>query len=568
MLSRCHWGITRSIKHGLVALAGISFLLYLFAPRHVPQSFLGYSGEYVREAHVTGQWGPSIPVSLVPVAGAVLAETGRVLVWAADNPGSFGLVDRTVTAIYDPATGTVSDRNVSATNHNMFCPGVSLDLLGRPVVTGGSTSSRTSIYDERQDSWESGPPLSVGRGYHAQATLSDGRIFTIGGSWSGGVGGKNGEVFDPTQQRWVPLSDCPVETLLTNDDQGLFASDNHPWLFAWKNASVLQAGPSRAMTWYSTYGSGGFTPAGHRGADGDSMNGNAVMFDAGSGRILTLGGAPSYRHAFSTRAAHLITLSDPFVPPDVEELRPMRHPRAYANSVVLPTGDVFVNGGVSYALQWTDENATWIPELWRHESRQFLPMARMPIPRTYHSMAVLLPDATVLTGGGGLCWEPCHNISQWKPESDHFNLQVFYPPYLFGAGGKAVRQRPQIIEVSNIELRLGEALLVTTDARVNEIALVRYASATHSINTDQRRIRLDPIFLGHATDLYTTTDPRHAIRGVLNSLVQSTPKYRYEAKLPADPGIAIPGYWMLFALDMRQVPSIAKTILIRPALSS
>ena len=31
----------------------------------------------------------------------------------------------------------------------------------------------------------------------ATATMSDGRVFVIGGSWAGGVGGKNGEVRDP-----------------------------------------------------------------------------------------------------------------------------------------------------------------------------------------------------------------------------------------------------------------------------------------------------------------------------------------------------------------------------------
>jgi hypothetical protein len=31
-----------------------------------------------------------------------------------------------------------------------------------------------------------------------------------------------------------------------------YRKDNHAWLFAWSNGTVLQAGPSRAMNWYST----------------------------------------------------------------------------------------------------------------------------------------------------------------------------------------------------------------------------------------------------------------------------------------------------------------------------
>ena len=40
----------------------------------------------------------------------------------------------------------------------------------------------------------------------ATAALSDGRIFVIGGSWTGGLGGKNGEMYtdDGTGWRLLP----------------------------------------------------------------------------------------------------------------------------------------------------------------------------------------------------------------------------------------------------------------------------------------------------------------------------------------------------------------------------
>ncbi len=49
------------------------------------------------------------------------------------------------------------------------------------------------------------------------------------------------------------------------------------------------------MNWYDTNGNGSYHPAGTRTGDGDAMNGNAVMFDAVQGLILTLGGAPNYQ---------------------------------------------------------------------------------------------------------------------------------------------------------------------------------------------------------------------------------------------------------------------------------
>ncbi len=55
----------------------------------------------------------------------------------------------------------------------------------------------------------------------------------------------------------------------------------------------LQAGPSHAMNWYNP-GGNTTVPAGPRGASPNAMCGNAVMYDAVNGKILTLGGAPDY----------------------------------------------------------------------------------------------------------------------------------------------------------------------------------------------------------------------------------------------------------------------------------
>ena len=47
------------------------------------------------------------------------------------------------------------------------------------------------------------------------------------------------------------------------------------------------------MNWYDIPGNT-TVPAGARGSDPDAMNGNAVMYDAGSGKILMVGGSPDY----------------------------------------------------------------------------------------------------------------------------------------------------------------------------------------------------------------------------------------------------------------------------------
>jgi len=74
----------------------------------------------------------------------------------------------------------------------------------------------------------------------------------------------------------------------------IYRGDNHGWLFGWKNGHVFQAGPAVAMNWYGTSNTGSQAPAGNRASDTDSMCGNAVLYDAVGGNILTVGGAPAY----------------------------------------------------------------------------------------------------------------------------------------------------------------------------------------------------------------------------------------------------------------------------------
>ncbi|KAE8361334.1 galactose oxidase [Aspergillus caelatus] len=473
-----------------------------------------------------GKWGPSVNFPVVPVAAAMINDT-NLLMWSAFRPDTFGgETGITFTATWDLSTGTVSQRVVNDTHHDMFCPGLSLDHLGQPVVTGGSSSLRTSIYNTGTDRWIAASNMQIARGYQSQVTLSNGQIFTIGGSWSGGQGDKAGEVYDVANNIWTRLPGCKVEPMLTKDSQGVYRQDNHGWLFAWKQKYVFQAGPSSAMNWYNVDGTGSQQDAGLRGSDPDSMNGNAVMYDALQGKILTVGGGPNYQDSEATNSAHIITLGNPGDTANVRQISPMAYARGFANSVIVPDGKVLILGGQSYVVPFTDTNAIMVPELWDPETEMFVAMNPMAVPRTYHSIGLLLPDATVLSGGGGLCGTNC--------ATNHFDAQIFLPPYLFKADG-SLAPRPQITSTPGT-VKVGDSITVQTDVEVADFALIRYGSNTHSVNTDQRRISLKP---------------------------RVTNKISYTLDLPSDPGVVIPGYWMLFAITSEGVPSVARTVHIQ-----
>ena len=214
--------------------------------------------------------------------------SGKVLLWAANDRFSFGGTGRTFTSEFDPIALTATETLVTATGHDMFCSGTSLLADGTLLISGGEDSSRTSIYKPQSGEWIASATMNIPRGYQANTLLEDGRVFTFGGSWSGGQGGKHGEVWS-VASGWQLLGGVPVDAALGPDPGGIYRADNHMWLFSAPNGRVLQAGPSAAMNWNDPRGQGSISPAGTRSDDVYSQNGNAVMYDIG--KILKVGGS-------------------------------------------------------------------------------------------------------------------------------------------------------------------------------------------------------------------------------------------------------------------------------------
>ncbi|EAW23651.1 putative galactose oxidase [Aspergillus fischeri NRRL 181] len=488
-----------------------------------------------------GFWGPTINLPIVPVSAAV-EQHGDIIMWSAwaDDQFFASPGGKTLTTTMN-RDGIITQSEVFETKHDMFCPGTSMDIDGNIVVSGGADSGRTSVYNGT--AWVKGPSMAIPRGYHASTTLSDGRIFTIGGSWSGGDKiEKNGEVYVPGENaRWERRPGAKVEPMMTDDRLGAWRADNHGWLFGWKDASVFQAGPSKMMHWFNVDAKdykgrvkGSVKEAGKRKDDHDSMSGSAVMYDATKGKILTFGGQRHYDGSYGSKNAHVITLGDPYQTPQVEVAGKgpdgtgeggMNFQRVFHTSVVLPDGKVFIAGGQTWGKPFHEGDINFTPEIYDPETDTFVKLSRNNIKRVYHSISMLLPDATVLNGGGGLCG----NCS-----ANHYDAEIFTPPYLFTADGQRAT-RPEIINVINRGARVavGQVLRFQTNSEIKSAALVRVGTTTHTVNTDQRRI------------------PLH---------VKPLPQSKYAARLPDDAGIILPGWYMLFAMNGEGTPSEAKMI--------
>ena len=327
---------------------------------------------------------------------------------------------------------------------------------------------------------------------------------------------------------------------IDTQDPNPYARDYYPWMIDASNGRLLQIGPSSEMHWITTTGAGSITDAGPRADAPDQTEGNPVYYDID--KVLVTGGAVGYDATYgesttaydATNKAYVVDMSGST--PKVTETGSMAYARSFANGVVLPTGQVIEFGGATYAMNFTDNDAVLNPEMWDPSTGQWTLLAPAPEPRNYHSTAVLLPDGRIFSGGGGLGGAVCN--------CDHLDGQIYTPPYLLNSDG-SLKARPAIL-MAPATASDGQTISVTTGAPassgspVHSFSMIRYGEATHALDVDQRRIPLQVVSQTANADGSTT----------------------WQLAIPSDPGVAVPGEYMLFAIDSAGTPSVSTMVMV------
>lgn len=170
--------------------------------------------------------------------------------------------------------------------------------------------------------------------------------------------------------------------------------------------------------------------------------------------------------------------------------------------------------------------ATRNAELWDPASDAWCLMAAEQNERMYHSTALLLPDARVISMGNG----------RRQGLTSQKNAEVFTPPYLLTGD-----PRPIITGVIDEPvLHYGGTAVVGIDPgavaveSLGRVTLVRLGSVTHQNNMDQRFVDL----------------------GCWTRLGDD----QIQISAPDDANIAPPGYYMLFLVSDAGVPSVAEYV--------
>ena len=209
------------------------------------------------------------------------------------------------------------------------------------------------------------------------------------------------------------------------------------------SGQVFMSGPLATTYSLDPKGPGNWIAVGNR-ANGAREYAPSVMYEIG--KILYIGGGNNPDTQKPTAGAEIIDLTA--ATPAWHPTGAMHFERRQHNATILPDGTVLVTGGTQGGggpnngfNDLTPGAPVHAAELWDPRTNGWALLASESIDRCYHATAVLLPDATVLSAGGGE-YRPDGRADN-DPKDSHRDAQVFSPPYLFQADG-TLAPRPVI----------------------------------------------------------------------------------------------------------------------------
>ncbi|TML25961.1 MAG: DUF1929 domain-containing protein [Actinobacteria bacterium] len=205
----------------------------------------------------------------------------------------------------------------------------------------------------------------------------------------------------------------------------------------------------------------------------------------------------------------------------------MKQARVYHTLTMLADGKVLAVGGSSTTDQGVVTTGVLPAEIWDPATQTWTQVAGMDVSRNYHSTALLMPDGRVLVAGGG------HPFGLNNP--GQYSAQYYSPPYLSNGARPTITSAPA-------SATYGSTLSVSTPdaASISGVNLVSLGADTHQLDMNQHFVPLS--FTAHSGGLSITA--------------------------PSAAELAPPGYYMLFILNDKGVPSTAQIVRLAKAITA
>jgi hypothetical protein len=478
-------------------------------------------------------------------------NAGRAFLWdpsMGTGPSAFKQVTPPSVVMPD-GTGEARPAPFFCSGH-AFLPNGMLGVFGGNLGgNGGSGAKLSLVFDPWTETWYLNKDMSVGRWYPGVVEGPDGRLLIMSGQSEIGWGTPTPIVERfPAKNFPVPWQKSDTPTNLPVDAFGAQApfTRDYPHLFTLRDGKVYGLGrmDNEQFVFDLTTEQRAKLPdrpnipckdqrdGGGEGCSPERINGSAVALPngyQGPDSVLILGGNRDNANTYElVKGERWVT----------------RQPRAFGrandNTLIMPDGNLFtVNGSFhirNYGNGMYNPNA--LPKYRHTEMRDAQgswtlgPVQRLP--RGYHSNAVLMPDGRVMVTG-----DEAQQIANDPDIKDdmHGSIEIFEPWYLH------VGDRPELNQVPVDPVRYNSAFSVDTRTpdKIAGAVLIAPSTVTHSTNSNQRHLKLR---------------------------INSVNDTRLTLQTPPSAADAPPGWYMLFLVDARGVPSVAKWVKLEPAQTS
>ncbi|MCF3137587.1 galactose oxidase early set domain-containing protein [Streptomyces olivochromogenes] len=460
-------------------------------------------------------------------------NAGRAFVWdpaKGTGPDAFTNVQPPVVPVDD---GLDEDRAAP-----IFCAGHSYLPNGMVGIFGGNLGGNHGagahlalVFDPWTNKWYRQQDMAEGRWYPSVVTGADGRQFITSGHGDTGWG-KLSRSIERFPAKGTPVSDDPAkgpiqQALDTWKVKAEYMAD-YPHLFSLRDGLIYGFGRNYNEQYVFDPQAETESPLRSRPGGGMRNYGSAVALPNGTNgpdSVLILGGDRNDPKTYKFSGGRWT------------EDTARAFGRTQDDTLIFPDGRLFtVNGGYDirdYGNGLYNPNAD---EKYRQTETRGLdgawrlgPVQRLP--RGYHSNAVLLPDGRIMVTGDEL--QEIANNPNIKSGMNG-TIEIYEPPYLHQGG-----DRPVLTDVPAGRQGYNAALRIRTGTPelAEKAVLMAPITSTHSVDTSQRRIELD------------------ITSRAGNQLVLRTPPSAKDAP---------PGYYLLFLLDERGVPSVAKWVRLGP----
>lgn len=482
---------------------------------------------------------------------AALLPTNQILMFGGDEhnaaqnqSGNPADVDNTRLFNLSPSAPQQIE-TLGSPNTDVFCSGHSLLADGRLLVGGGTQAWGGSpdghahdldfigeracwIYSPRARTWRRVRDLSPqpglntggGRWYPTLVTLGNGEVIAV----SGHPSASDTRHHNDTQERYATGSDSWTQLTAELFDPGTGGPSNrlYPRFHLLPDGTLFFSTPynGNCRRWNPFTGTtvGAALPAAGGGRYNNSWDFPSILLpllpqESYRARVLVCGD-------LDARRIDLGAGSPVWNNTSARQGAAAGRQRRFACAVILPTGDVFVSGGINGGA--ADSNAVREGEIYSPgidwntgqyagpDSWQSTDAAT--VARNYHSTALLMPDGRVWTAGSS------KNANAGDPTAvGEMRIEVFRPSY------DGDPNRPML---SNVPASAGYGQTFNVScpqaAQIRRAALTRCGSVTHAFDADQRYVGL-------------TFD--QAGEGAL------------AVTMPPNSNIAPPGYYLLWVID-------------------